>query len=227
MWWHEERGFFNQLHVPQIQGTPYNVFQNRDSTILLLFLESLFKVRLKMFRVCWLMTGMPDNDCVKCYYSLHDGTPYNVLGVTSSQLRWVKQGLHTLHWRCFLVVTLGVTGISGGCCCIWSGGGWGTNTGFSSNWIINNRGGTCCTSCRSETILPDVLVALSASCLRLGMIWWVIWSSMAVPVVPVAGSETILPDALVALSASCLRLGMIWWVIWSSMTVRLVGGGWW
>ena len=26
----------------------------------------------------------------------------------------------------------------------------------------------------SETILPDVLVALSALCLRLGMIWWVI-----------------------------------------------------
>ena len=31
-----------------------------------------------------------------------------------------------------------------------------------------------------ETILPDVLVVLSVSCLRLGLIWWVICSLMAV-----------------------------------------------
>ena len=44
-----------------------------------------------MFRVRWLMIGMLDSDCVKqqslnvdIHYSLHNGTPYNVLGVISS-----------------------------------------------------------------------------------------------------------------------------------------------
>ena len=90
MRWHEERGFFDQLHV--LQGTPYNVFPDKYSTGLVLLLRYNFKVRLKMFRVRRLMIGMLDNDCVKqqslsvnIHYSLHNGTPYNVLGVTSSQ----------------------------------------------------------------------------------------------------------------------------------------------
>ena len=54
---------FDQLHVSQ--GTPYNVFPDSYSTDLVLLLVYKFKVPLKMFRVCWLMIGMLDNDCVK------------------------------------------------------------------------------------------------------------------------------------------------------------------
>ena len=60
MRWHEERGLFHQLHV--LQGTPYNVFRDRYSINLVLLLRYNFKVHLKMFRVHWLMIGMPDND---------------------------------------------------------------------------------------------------------------------------------------------------------------------
>ena len=73
-------------------GMPDNVFTNRYSMDLVLLLEYNFKVCLKMFTVHRLMVGTPDNDCVKqrslnvvVHYSLHNGIPFNILGVTPSQ----------------------------------------------------------------------------------------------------------------------------------------------
>ena len=73
-------------------GTPDNVFTNRYSMDLVLLLVYNFQVHLKMFTVRQLMIGTPDNDCIKqqslsvvVHYSLHNGTPFNILGVTPSQ----------------------------------------------------------------------------------------------------------------------------------------------
>ena len=103
------------------QGTPYNVFTNRYLTDLVLLLECNFKVRLKIFRVCQLMIGMPDNDCVKqrsliiiIHYTMVRLLIFWKFGLPSD---WVEL-ITILHWRWLLVVAMRVTRISIRCCCI-------------------------------------------------------------------------------------------------------------
>ena len=92
------------------QGTPFNVFTKRCSTDLVLLLECNFKVRLKMFRVRWLMIGTPDNDCVKqrslnaiVHYPLHNDTPFNVLEVSLPDYKQLVQNLNNVK-NCDVII---------------------------------------------------------------------------------------------------------------------------